>query len=117
MDKTLTGSDKFRQIARLRSLSDLIFDARLSALHAAAAARADSLERLADLERPVTATDLPDISAAEVWMRYQGWADQRRAEINLTLAWQTAEWIEARQAASLAFGKLQALKGIAKNVK
>jgi len=113
----LTGPDKSRQITHLRKLTDLLLDARLADLHAAAAARAESLDRLADLERPAKASDLPDIAAAEVWMRYQRWADQRRAEINLTLARQTADWIEARQAAALAFGKSQALDGLAKTLK
>ena len=113
----MTGPDQARQINRLRTLSDLLLDARLSDLQAAAAARAASLERLADLDRPAMATDLPDLAAAEVGLRYQRWADQRRADINLTLARQTATWMDARQEAALAFGKSQALDGLSKKLK
>lgn len=109
----MTAAGKSGQIARLRPLADMLLEARLTALQAAAAARAASLDRLADLERAAPATDLPDIAAAEVGMRYQRWADQRRAELNLTLARQTAAWIEARQAAAQAFGRSQALRGLA----
>ena len=42
-------------------------------------------------------------------MRYQLWADQRRSDINLTLARQTVTWTEARQDAARAFGRDQAL--------
>lgn len=113
----MTATDKSRKVARLCTLTDLLLDARLTHLQSAAAARAASLDRLADLDRPAAATDLPDLAAAEVGIRYQRWADQRRAEINLTLARQTAAWIEAREAAALAFGKSQALQGLAKKLK
>jgi len=53
----------------------------------------------------------------EVSMRYQLWADQRRAEINLTLARQTATWLEARTEAAQAFGKSQALEGLSRKLK
>ena len=109
----MTRHDTADRIARLRSLADLLLDMRLSDLRTVAAARAESLERLADLDRAPPASDLPDLAAAEVAMRYQSWADQRRAEINLTLARQTATWIEARDDARLAFGKSQALQGLA----
>ena len=110
----MTGPEKSRQLARLGTLTDLMLDARLADLRGAAAARDASLARLADLARPAAATDLPDMAAAEVEMRYQRWADQRRAEINLTLARQTAAWLDARQAATLAFGKSQVLDGLAR---
>ena len=37
----------------------------------------------------------------------------RRVELNQTLARQTATWSDARDAARLAFGKTQALAGVA----
>jgi hypothetical protein len=43
-------------------------------------------------------------------MRYALWADQRRSEINLVLARQTVEWVEARQEAARAFGRNQVLQ-------
>lgn len=112
----MTRHDTADRITRLRSLADLLLEVRLSELQTAAAARAASLDRLADLDRTSQPTDLPDIAAAEVELRYQRWADQRRADINLVLARQTADWIEARSAAGLAFGKAQALQGLAKKL-
>ncbi len=109
-----TRTDASRQIDQLRKLTDLMLDAKLLDLKAASAARQASLDRLADLDRPALATDLAEIAAAEVAIRYLHWADQRRSEINLTLARQTVTWIEARDAASLAFGKSQALQELAK---
>ena len=41
---------------------------------------------------------------------YGRWADARRAEINQVLARQTGQWIEARDAAKIAFGKADALR-------
>lgn len=113
----MTAREKSQQIARLGALTDLMLDARLVDLRAAAAARDASLDRLADLARPPSAADLPDLAAVDVEMRYQRWADQRRAEVNLILARQTVAWLEARQAATLAFGKSQALGGLAKALK
>jgi len=109
----MNRAEQRQQIDRFRALGDLLLQARLSALQAAAAARTASLDRLADLDRPAPATDLPALAAAGVGLRYDRWADQRRAEINLTLARQTATWIEARQAAALAFGRSQALDALA----
>jgi len=113
----MTAAEKSAQIARLCTLTDLMLNASLTSLQSAAAARTASLDRLADLDQTTLATDLPNLALAEVEIRYQRWADQRRAEINLTLARQTAAWIEARQAAALAFGKAQALQGMAKKLK
>lgn len=112
----MTAPETSRQIARLRQITDLMLDARLADLKTAAAARDTSLDRLADLQRPSLATDLAGLAAAEVEMRYQRWADQRRAEINLTLARQTAVWLEARDAAAVAFGKSQALDMLSKRM-
>ena len=113
----MTALETVRQIARLRQLADLMLDARLMALRSASSARAASLERLAGLDQPAAATDLPDLAASGVELRYQRWADQRRAEINLTLARQTAAWIEARQSATVALGKADALRTLAKKRK
>ena len=105
----MNRTETLQQIARLRQLSTLILDARLMELHVAATARQVSLDRLADLDSPAGATDLPEMTAIDVSLRYERWADQRRAELNLILARQTVDWIEARQTAALAFGKSEAL--------
>ena len=95
------------KLRRLAEVSSLMLDTKMLVLEKAARARQKSLDRLAELNQPATPTDLPLILAGEVAMRYQLWADQRRSEVNLILARQTAEWAEARQDAALAFGRNQ----------
>ena len=97
------------KLARLVELSSLILDTRLLALETAARARQNSLDRLAEINKPSAAANLPLVAAAEVALRYELWADQRRSEINTVLARQTAEWDEARQEAARAFGRNQVL--------
>jgi hypothetical protein len=93
------------KLDKLHQISQLMLDIRLFALEQAARARQASLDNLADLNKPHPAHDLNPIVAGEVVMRYENWADERRADINMTLARQTATWAEARQEAALAFGK------------
>jgi hypothetical protein len=93
------------KLGQLRAVSQLMLDIRLLALDKSAKARQSSLDHLADLNRPSPPTDLGPLVAAEVEMRFQNWADQRRAAINLDLARQTVEWSEARRDAALAFGR------------
>ncbi len=97
------------KLARLVALSSLILETRLLTLEAAARARQNSLDRLAEVNRPSAAANLALVAAAEVALRYELWADQRRSEINTVLARQTAEWEEARQEAARAFGRNQVL--------
>ena len=110
----MTPAEQKRSLSRLVSLAEVLLDARLAALHRAAEARNASLARLADLDRPASPRDLPEIAAMEVQMRYQRWADQKRSDINLTLAQQTASWLDARAEAARAFGKSQALAGLSR---
>ena len=100
------------KLLQIKALSQLVLDGRLNALERAARARQQSLDHLAALNHPIAETDLPAMVAGEVVMRYQHWADQRRSDINLTLARQTAEWVEARQSAAQAFGRDQALQSL-----
>lgn len=100
------------QLRQLQTLSQMILDSKLFALDRAAQARQISLDRMAELDRPVDAPDLSPIVAGEVAMRYQTWADMRRAEINLTLARQTVELAEAKEAATEAFGRDTALGAV-----
>jgi hypothetical protein len=93
------------KLAQLQQLSQLMLDMRLMALDQAARARQASLDHLADLNKPATSADLDPVIAGQVTVRYENWADHRRSEINLVLARQTAEWAEARQHASFAFGR------------
>ena len=96
-------------LARLAGLADLMLDQRLASLRAAAAARAQSEARLAGLAA-APAPDLGPVVGVTVALAYDRWADARRAEINLTLARQTVEWIDARDGAALAFGRSEVLR-------
>lgn len=100
------------KLAQITTLSQLVLDGRLATLERASRERQQSLDHLTELNRPLPLTDLPAIVAGEVAMRYQLWADQRRAEVNLILARQTVQWVEARQEAAQAFGRNQALNGL-----
>jgi hypothetical protein len=93
------------KLAQLRHISQVLLEVRLLALDQAAKARQTSLDHLAELNTPAAQTDLNPIVAGEVTLRYENWADHRRSEINLVLARQTADWVEARQNAALAFGR------------
>jgi hypothetical protein len=97
------------KLGRLTEISQLMFDQKMMVLEKAARARQSSLDRLAELDRPMEAPDLPLITAQEITMRHALWADHKRRQINEMLARQTAEWIEAREEASRAFGRNQVL--------
>ena len=99
-----------RTLRPLVEISQLMLDQKLAALTRAASAREESKARLAELSQPPAETDLPLAAAAQAGLLYARWAEARRAEINLTLARQTAEWIEARDAARQAFGRADALR-------
>lgn len=101
-------NSRFQQ---LRTVADLIFDLQLSALETAARAKSKSLEQLAGLNVAHAETsDFQGAAAELAALNYQRWADVRRGEINQTLARQTAEWMEARDAARQAFGRTEALR-------
>ncbi|WP_050527814.1 hypothetical protein [Pseudorhodobacter aquimaris] len=97
-----------KRLQKLKALSDMIFDQHLSTLQVCAAARATSQQRLEGLRVKETPAMDP-IAQAQTMLRYEQWADARRAEINITLARQTAEWMEARKDAQRAFGRAQVL--------
>lgn len=99
-----------RSLVPLAGISRLMLDQKLAELDRAARACAESRARLAGLAAPAVETDLPLPVAAQAGLLYDRWADARRAEINQTLARQTARWIEARDAAARAFGRAEALR-------
>lgn len=101
------------RLHRLGQISALLRERKLHSLQCAAQARQVSLNRLATLDAPMPAPDLPSIAAEEVALRYAVWVDQRRREINLTLARQTAEWHLAQQEAAEAFGRDQVVQSLA----
>lgn len=57
--------------------------------------------------------DLGQVTTEKVAITYNRWADVRRSELNLVIARQTASWLEARGEAQGAFGRVQALQGLA----
>lgn len=93
------------KLNQLQGLTRLLLDLRLLEVERAARARQASLDHLSELNRPQPEADLNPVVAGEVAMRYQNWADQRRAAINIDLAHQTAELEEARRRAATAFGR------------
>ncbi len=98
-----------KPIDRLAKISAMMLDVRLADLRRAARACDESRAHLAALQ-VAPSDDADPVTAAQVELRYQLWADGRRAEINTTLARQTAEWMEARDAARTAFGKAEVLR-------
>ena len=98
-------------LARLGTISALILDGRLSELRRCAAAREESISQIAGLQQAAApADDLEGAAAQLASLNYQRWAEGRRRELNQVLARQTAEWIDATEAARTAFGRNEALK-------
>lgn len=93
---------------RLSTLTKVILDLRLAELEQSARARAETLDRLADLNKREHA-NLTTIAEFNADLLYQRWADGRRAEINMVLARQTAEWLTRQDTARRALGQTQAL--------
>ena len=105
---------KHPEIMKLKALAELLLDHKLLHLRQAADAKTQSEQALVRLSQPVAeAEGLAGATAALTNLAYQRWADQRRAEINQGLARQTHLWMEARDAAKIAFSKAEALRGLA----
>jgi hypothetical protein len=100
-------------LAKLQGLAQMVLDHRLARMREAAAQEARSRAQLAALDQAADPGDLPPVAADLVVCTYRRWADARRVDINNLLARQTVQRIEARAAAELAFGRVQALNGIA----
>lgn len=110
MAKAMTEQSR---LAQLKALADMVRDLHLAKLHACANARKTSLQHLANLQVPDT--DPSDtISHSQARLRYENWADTRRAEINMVLARQTAQWLEARKAAETTFGRAEVIRQLHK---
>lgn len=100
-------------VAALQKLARLLLDHRLFRLRAAADRREQSRMQIVALDRVAEPSDLPPVAATQVLLHYELWADARRSELNTVLARQTAEWMSAQDDARLAFGRAEALRGIA----
>jgi hypothetical protein len=110
----MTGKEKQERIDRLAKLSRLVLDVALSEVERAARARAESRDLLAGLASASAPAELATIAGARAELRYQQWAEARRAEINVILARQTAEWMQAREAARHAFGRAEVLRELSR---
>lgn len=108
---------KASDLARLAEVAQLMLDHRLGKLRGASAALERSREQLAALDQAAQPADLAPVTAEKVALSYERWADQRRAELNLVIARQTAEWIESQSEARTAFGRVEALQGLAERLK
>lgn len=109
---------KARDLCRLSEVAQLMLDHRLGQLHAAAAELERSRAQLAAINRAArTAEDLAPLVAERVTLTYDRWAEARRSELNLVIARQTVGWMEARSEAQGAFGRVQALQGLAARLK
>jgi hypothetical protein len=97
-------------LARLVEASALLRETALADLSRTARACAESRAQLSALTAPAVPAELPAAVAADVTLRYQRWADQRRAALNQQLARQLAEWLEARRRAARALGRDEALQ-------
>jgi hypothetical protein len=109
---------KSREISRLAEVAQLMLDHRLGQLRASAAELERSRMQLRSINEAGRPSDaLQPMTAEKVGIAYDRWADVRRSELNLVIARQTAGWIEARSEAQNAFGRVQALQGLATRLK
>jgi hypothetical protein len=107
---------KRADLAKVTALTQLVLDHRLHQLREAAAARDRSQMQLGAITAAAAPADLSPVTAGLVGLAYQRWADIRRSELNAVIARQTATWIEARSDARTAFGRVQAITGVAEKL-
>jgi hypothetical protein len=107
---------KSPELTRLADVAQLMLDHRLGQLRAVYARLDLSRMQLQAINAAAKPADLPLVAGEKVGLVYDRWADTRRAELNLVIARQTAEMIEARNEAGTAFGRLQALQGLTKQL-
>ena len=111
------SNPRHKQILRLATITDAILESALLQLKIAAAARHSLEGQLAELDASRRAV-IPDVESATsragsdlMWLK---WSDLRRAELNKALARARVAEDEARRAAGRAFGRQQALAGVAR---
>lgn len=102
-----------QDLLQITRLAQLLLDHRLTGMRLAAADLARSRVQLQAINASAAPVDLAPVAAGMVEVSYQRWADIRRAELNATIARQTVACLEARTEAKTAFGRVQALQGIA----
>jgi hypothetical protein len=108
---------KTKDISRLAELAQLMLDHRLAQLRSSADQLDQSRMQLGAINRAAEPADLDPVISAKVGLGYDRWADVRRADLNLVIARQTAAWLGAQGEARTAFGRVQALQGVAARLK
>ena len=109
---------KTKDLRRLGEVAQLMLDHQLGQLHSAAAELERSRAQLAAINQAARpAENLAPVLAERVALTYDRWAEARRSELNLVIARQTVGWMEARSDAQAAFGRVQALQGLAARLK
>ena len=106
-----------RDITRLADLAQLVLDHRLGQLRSTASLLDQSRMQLSAINQTSTPADLDPMLSTRVGLDYERWADIRRAELNLVIARQTADWMIARDEARSAFGHVQALQSLSERVR
>lgn len=103
------------RLTRLVMASGALLDLRLGELRRCARSVTETRARIEILSRdPVSDPDLPAAASAQIEHQYRLWADARRSEELRVLAWQTAEWLEARDRARTALGRSDVLSRLLK---
>jgi hypothetical protein len=105
---------KARKIAQLQRLTDMVLEAELTALKKVDAQRQDTLAKMEGLSAAPAMMDADTGAAGAVAaLRYQSWADARRADLGQVLARQTAQWLDMRDQARRAFGRARGVDQVA----
>jgi hypothetical protein len=89
----------------LGQISALALDQRLATLRQAQARRQAIIDRIAALELAPVNTDLPLAAAQRAEVTYRTWADERRKQLNLSLAQTTAVVLQAEADARHVFAR------------
>lgn len=101
-----------RDIDRLTGLAQLVLDHRLVRLRSCAVRLDQSRAQLSAVNEAPPPDDLEPIVSSKVALGYERWADTRRAELNIVIARQTADWMDASAEAQAAFGRVQVLQSL-----
>ncbi|WP_045387709.1 hypothetical protein [Falsirhodobacter sp. alg1] len=101
------------KLDRLHQIAQLLLDTKLAEVQRTAKVRETSLSHLAALKTAPQNAGPDVLLEIQTVLRYERWADVRRAEINARLAQQTADWMEAQDNARMAFGRAEVLRKLA----
>jgi hypothetical protein len=102
------------RIAALARITGLIMDQELANLQAKKAAQAETRRHIATLDQTFDAGDVALAASALVSLRYAGWAERKKATLNVTLAQQTVATMAAEDAARMAFARNAVMEKLAK---